>query len=691
MSEMNGQVQPPEELRAYIDTMATRLVVAGTSSSFEGDLRELSVRASEQGYTETSTAASSLAESIRSSSSKKKKDVEKTLGQGLEKLQAVLETEARNVSSPKGDTSKLSTSASTNTLAQDPELVADFVMESREHLASIESQMLLLEQNPDDTDVIHSVFRGFHTIKGLAGFLEFAEIQQVAHEVETLLDLARNSKLSVTTGLVDVVLESADYLARAVNAVEWSAAGNPKPAPEQGDLIVRIQHAATACPDPTEMEPPIVNEGVEVPQIAVSPASEDLKTVNAPLADNPSIPISQEQRSVSKSAKGAEHFSVRVETQKLDFLMDMVGELVIAQSLIRHNPALANPNPRLLADLSQLTRITAEVQRTTMAMRMIPIGQLFQRTARMVRDLSRKTGKRVQLETSGEETEVDKNIAEELSDPLLHMVRNSLDHGIELPAEREKAGKNPTASIKLAAYHQGGQIVIQISDDGRGLDRTKILKKARERGLVPDGAQLSNNDIFHLIFEPGFSTADKITDISGRGVGMDVVRKNVQKLRGRIDVQSTAGAGTTFLLNLPLTLAIIDGLVVAVGDHRYIVPICDVREMIRPTPELVSSVQERDEVAMVRGRLLPIVRLYQRFNVIPRSENTCDGLLVVAERDGKQFCLLIDDLIGKQEVVIKSLGEALKNITGIAGCAILGDGRVGLILDLSGVFRGSRA
>jgi two-component system chemotaxis sensor kinase CheA len=365
--------------------------------------------------------------------------------------------------------------------------------------------------------------------------------------------------------------------------------------------------------------------------------------------------------------------------------------MVIAQSLIRHNPKLAAlQDPRLLSDLSQLARITAEVQRTTMGMRMIPIGQLFQRTSRMVRDLSRKTGKLVELELSGEDTEVDKNIAEELGDPLLHMVRNSMDHGIEMPDEREAAGKPRTARIRLAAFHQAGQIVIEISDDGRGLNRSKILKKAQQNGLVKEGAQLSENEILHLIFEPGFSTADQITDISGRGVGMDVVRRNVQKLRGRIDVQSVPGRGATFSLNLPLTLAIIDGLVIAVGDHRYIAPIFDVKEMFRPTEDVLSSVQGRDEMAMVRGRLLPIVRLYKRFNVTPRSENITDGLLVVAECEGKQFCLLVDDLLGKQEVVIKNLGETFKNVAGLAGCAILGDGRVGLILDLSGIFRGHR-
>lgn len=676
MPEKTSEAVPAAGLRAQIDGMATRLVVGGDVKGFAAMLRQLSEMAAQDGYSETAELALNLAKTIQGPS-KGKKAVENTLKQGLSILQEVLESE--DAQSRASQKQQAGPPLAANPLAQDPELVSDFIMESREHLSSIESQMLALEQNPSDTDVIHAVFRGFHTIKGLAGFLEFAAIQKVAHEVETLLDMARNGKLTITTGVVDVVLESADCLKQAIDAVEAALSGEPTAASvAPDDLLARIQGAYSAESAPAEpMEPVISSE----PAIA------------APMDATPSAASpAPAGRSSGKTPKPADNFSVRVETAKLDHLMDMVGEMVIAQSLIRNNPVLTSlQNPRLLSDLSQLARITADVQRTTMGMRMIPMGQLFQRTARMVRDLSRKTGKIVELETSGEETEVDKNIAEELSDPLLHMVRNSLDHGIEPPAEREAAGKNPTARVRLAAYHQAGQIVIEISDDGRGLDKAKILKKARQRRLIQDGAHLSENDIFHLIFEPGFSTADQISDISGRGVGMDVVRKNVQKLRGRIDIKSVSGKGATFILSLPLTLAIIDGLVVNIGGHRYIVPIFDVREMIRPTEDMLSSVQDRDEMALIRGRLLPIVRLARRFGVNAKSDNICDGLLVVAECEGKQFCLLVDDLAGKQEVVIKSLGEALKNITGIAGCAILGDGRVGLILDMHGIFRGQRS
>jgi len=368
-------------------------------------------------------------------------------------------------------------------------------------------------------------------------------------------------------------------------------------------------------------------------------------------------------------------------------MVDMVGEMVIAQSLLRHAPELASlRSPHLQRTLSQLAGITSDVQKTAMALRMVPIRQLFHRMGRLVRDLSRKAGRQVELVTSGEDTELDRQIVEDLADPLLHMVRNSIDHGIEPAGERAAAGKRPVGTIRLAAYHQAGQILIEVGDDGRGLDRERILQKARQKGLVSGATYLADNEIFNLIFEPGFSTAERVTDVSGRGVGMDVVKKNITKLRGRIEVVSAPGKGATFYLKLPLTLAIIDGLVVGVGRERYIVPIYSVVEMLRPTRDALWTVQGKGEVVSVRGSLLPIVRLHERFQVEPRSRDASEGLLIVAEAEGKRFSLLVDEFIGKQEVVIKSLGPTLRNAPGIAGGAILGDGRVGLILDLEGIF-----
>ena len=366
----------------------------------------------------------------------------------------------------------------------------------------------------------------------------------------------------------------------------------------------------------------------------------------------------------------------------------MAGELVIAQSMVRYDPDLAAlKSPRLQRNLAQLARITAELQKTSMSMRLVPIGQLFQRVSRQVRDLARKMGKPAELDISGEETEIDRTIVEELADPLMHMVRNSLDHGIEEPDERAASGKNPVARIGLRACHQAGHIVIEISDDGRGLNAERILAKAMEKGLLANPETLSESDVFHLIFEPGFSTAAEVTDVSGRGVGMDVVRRQIQKLRGHVEIQSRIGKGATFTLKVPLTLAIIDGLVVGVGAERYILPLFAVREMFRPAADAMFTVRNRAEMVMVRGSLLAVVRLHRKFGVKPRSEDPCHGLLIVAEGQGQRFCLMVDELIGKQEAVIKSLGDTFRNIPGIAGGAILGDGRVALILDLSGLIK----
>jgi two-component system chemotaxis sensor kinase CheA len=323
------------------------------------------------------------------------------------------------------------------------------------------------------------------------------------------------------------------------------------------------------------------------------------------------------------------------------------------------------------------------VQKTAMAMRMVPIGQLFRRMTRLVRDLSKKNGKQAELELFGEDVELDRTIVEELADPLVHMIRNSMDHGLEDAAGREAAGKPAAGRVRLKASHQAGQIVIEIGDDGRGLDRQRILDKAISRGLVERDRPLTDAEVWQLIFEPGFSTAERVTDVSGRGVGMDVVRKHIHKLRGRIDITSVTGAGTTFLLKLPLTLAIIDGLIVVTGKERFIVPIFAVREMFKPAPEMVFSVEGRNEMALVRERLLPVIRLADRMGIKSRAVEACDGLMIVGETEERQFCLLVDELAGKQEVVIKSLGATFQGVRGIAGGAILGDGRVGLILDLA--------
>jgi two-component system chemotaxis sensor kinase CheA len=287
----------------------------------------------------------------------------------------------------------------------------------------------------------------------------------------------------------------------------------------------------------------------------------------------------------------------------------------------------------------------------------------------------------------GEETEIDRNVVDELYEPMVHMIRNSVDHGLETPAERQAAGKSPEGEICLRAFHRGGNIIVEISDDGRGLDQNRIIEKARANGLIGDESKLNEDEINDLIFQPGFSTAKKVSDISGRGVGMDVVKKSIEKLRGRVDIHTKSGTGSTFVISLPLTLAIIEGMLVRVGDERYVIPALSIIESFRPTREQYSTLEGKGEMILSRGRLIPMVRLGQIFGCRTQVEHPWEGLVVIVEYDGKQMCLLLDELLGKEEVVIKSMGEMMKEVQGIAGGAIMGDGRVGLILDMAGIWQ----
>ncbi len=771
---------------ARIDELATGLMIDGIGPAIMADLQSIATGAENVGFSQSAALARSLAISIENSTAE---NSEALLKEGFTQLRSSMQRESNSVA--------YTAEPAYGSLGDDAELVADFLVEAREHLSQIEGQMLALERDPAAMEVIHTVFRAFHTIKGLAGFLGFSVVQAVSHEVETLLDLARNEKLTVDSSIVDVVLESGDFLLAEMSAIDLVLAGSASLSPaDNRALIAKIRHLAVpqqlhkSIPSPKvpESTAPINNHTASAihfeadqdnffsPELtSVSGAASQLASETAASAfldsimvqtaassmDASTVEILKSSDQTSKIAcaikpaetilvadpsasftalpkasevvspikvvkifstahpaepvvvteplrtvvpakvvetprvleppKAPDASSVRVETAKLDYLMDMVGEMVIAQSLIRHSHVLLSANDsRLIGDLSHLARVTAEVQRATMSMRMVPVSQMFQKIERLIRDLSRKAGKQVVLETSGTDTEVDKTVAEELSDPLLHMVRNSVDHGIEEAGEREAAGKDPTARIRLAAYHQGGQVVIAIADDGRGLNSEKIRKKAEQKNLVTSTTSLTEAEIYQLIFAPGFSTAETITDVSGRGVGMDVVRRNVEKLRGRIETQSTLGLGTTFLLKLPLTLAIIDGLVVEVGINRYVIPLPVVREIFRPLENTLFSVIGRDEMVLVREELMPIVRLNQRLGIQARATLPSEGLLVVIESESKRFCLLVDDLLGKQEVVIKSLGETFKDVSGFSGCAVLGDGRVGLILDTDGIYRGRR-
>lgn len=652
---------PTAELRRQVEDLALHLVVSGEGQA-GGAAETLWLpaleRIAERARTEQAGGIEEIARSMLSAARAGEPDATiRTLQEGIGALQSTLENSG--ASAPGAELSP----------AQDPELLADFVTESREHLSQIETQVLVLERDPHDSESLNAVFRGFHTIKGLAGFLELWDVQQLAHHVETVLDLARNGQLLITPQAIDVILESSDLLRRWLGHVDALLRHAPTQAPAQDEgLLARIRSLSEKGSD----------EPGTSPQLAAMAAAVEGTGAN----QTGPAPAERPPERHSESA------TVKVDTAKLDYLVDMAGEMVIAESLVRHDPDLgASKSQRLQRKVAQLTRITAELQKTAMAMRLVPVGPLFRRMARLVRDLARQFGKSVALETQGDDIELDRTIVEELADPLMHMVRNSLDHGIEQPAERKEHGKNPQGRLLLRALHHAGQVVIEITDDGAGLDQEKIRQKAVAKNLIGPDDTLSENEIYNLIFHPGFSTAAQVTNVSGRGVGMDVVRKHIEKLRGRIEIHSIPGQGTTFLLKLPLTLAIIDGLVVTVGSERYIIPLFAVREMFRPSAETIWTVQDRAEMALLRDTLLPVVRLYRRFAIQPRTENPLESVLVVVEVEGRRFCLLVDDLIGKQEVMIKALGETFKNVPGITGGAILGDGRVGLILDVERLYK----
>jgi two-component system chemotaxis sensor kinase CheA len=565
-------------------------------------------------------------------------------------------------------------------LAEDLALLREFHGESVELLQSIEQGVLVLEENPADAATIDSIFRAFHTFKGGAGFLHLDAMRDLAHDLESLFDEVRCSRLRITSEIIDLILAGADALKRFTREIgaqlQGTNAGAPILVPTQ-QIITRVKSALRGEPLPNAA--PVTEAGVnplkasQAVGVAFSPAVKPVQKVR------------QSPTGVPGEAAGLGSSSgfVKLDTAKLDNLVDLVGELVIAQSMVVQNPDVQMINSlQLVRCLRQLSRVTTELQRNAMSLRMVPIRAMFHKMNRLVRDLATQQQKHVQLVLEGEETELDRNIVEKLSDPLVHMIRNAIDHGLESSDDRVASGKPELGTIRLTAAHQRGGIVIRIQDDGKGLDRSRILAKAIDRGLVKADATLTESEIFSLIFQPGFSTAEKVTDLSGRGVGMDVVRRNIENLRGKVEIQSRPGLGTTFTILLPLTLAIIDGLLVGVGGERYIIPTLAVRESFRPSPGTVKTVQGRGEVVSVRGRQTPLLRLGHYLGRTSLAVKPEDGIVVVVESGDCARGLLVDELLGKQEVVIKSLGHAFRQQNLLAGGAVLGDGWVGLILDV---------
>ncbi len=387
----------------------------------------------------------------------------------------------------------------------------------------------------------------------------------------------------------------------------------------------------------------------------------------------------------------SESTSIRVSIEKVDQLINLVGELVITQAMIEQRTDALDPmrHERLMNSVSQLTRNTRDLQEAVMSIRMMPMEYVFSRFPRMVRDLAAKLGKKVEFVTSGAATELDKGLIERIVDPLTHLVRNSIDHGIELPAQRTAAGKGETGRLSLSASHQGGNIVIEVTDDGGGLSRERILAKAREQGLAADEA-MSDADVWQLIFAPGFSTAEEVTDISGRGVGMDVVKRNIGALGGAVDIRSARGFGTTISISLPLTLAILDGMSVRVGEEIYILPLGYVVESLQPEAADIKGISGQGRVIRVRGEYLPLIALHELFDITPQYRDPAAGILVILESDSRRAALFVDELVGQQQVVVKNLESNYRKVPGISGATILGDGGVSLIIDVAALLRSNR-
>lgn len=648
---------------------------------------------------------------------------------------------------------------------------ATFFEESREGLDAMEAGLLALESGQQDAEIINSVFRAAHSIKGGAGTFGFDAIAGLTHVLETLLDELRAGKRALEGNAVDAMLSSVDVLRALLREAEHGQAADPAavvavkarleavlsgqatasapaatatkvddtpeawqigftPSPSlfmSGNdplrIIRELEHLGSLqvaarmerLPGFAQLDPleahlawdlglvgKVPRSKIEDTfawvlddcELDIRPAAPPSLATEAPATAAPSTPAAAVAAAPAAAAGNAgsqeAESSIRVSVDKVDALINLVGELVITQAMLKQVSHALDPvhAESLFAGLDQLERNTRDLQEAVIGVRMLPVDAVFRRFPRLVRDLSGRLGKQVRLRTIGEGTELDKGLIEKIADPLVHLVRNSIDHGLEMPDVRRGAGKDETGTITLAASHQGGHIVIEVSDDGRGLDRTKILAKAHERGLaVPDNP--TDSQVWDLIFQPGFSTADAVTDLSGRGVGMDVVRRNIQALGGEVQIESGLGTGTRTLIRLPLTLAILDGMTVAVAGETLILPLAYVLEALQPQPEDIRSMAGEGRVLRVRGEYLPILSLSEYYgygNRVPGSES----LVVVVEGDGQKIALEVDELVGQQQVVVKNIENNYRRIGGVSGATILGDGRVALIVDIGGLVRSLR-
>lgn len=589
----------------------------------------------------------------------------------------------------------------------DPSLMGDFVAESRDHIHTAETLLLELETDPTNAENLNSIFRACHTIKGVAGFLGLKDVATLAHSMENLMDMARKAELVLTPAHIDILLESTDCMKALVEVIEGVVAGGayvvpPSYRPVMDKLSSPILAAANAPVSRPEFAGKklgeiLVAQGTataeDVADAAARQQAGDPRKLGEILIDKKDVPAREVGNALAAQTQGhqakAVEETIRVPIGRLDQLIDAIGEAVIAQSMIfADNAVRLTGDQGLDKKLANATLIMRQIQELSMSLRMVSIKATFQKMARLVRDLSKKVGKEVEFITEGEDTELDKSVVENIGDPLIHMVRNSLDHGLETVEARRAAGKPVIGKLALRAFHKAGNIFIEIEDDGHGLDLEAIREKAIQKGLCKADDKYSDQEIYHFIFLPGFSTAKVITDVSGRGVGMDVVRRNIEALRGSVDIHSTPGKGTKFSIRLPLTLAIIDGMVVRVGMESFIIPTLSILESLKPTADQVETLMQRAEMVKVRGTLIPLFRLSTLFtgNGVHKDPTQCI-VMIVEDSLGKRIGLMVDEILGQQQVVIKSLGTGMGSVVGVSGGAIMSDGRVSLILDISGIMR----
>lgn len=559
----------------------------------------------------------------------------------------------------------------------EPGMLGEFVTECTDLIETAESALLDLEETPNNEELINTVFRAFHTVKGTSAFMGLDPISEYTHSVETLLSMVREGDQQFDMACADITLESIDILKKMLNVVETNQPGDPLPKPVGYDRMMKVlNHIFDDKDTPADA---MKKEGGTVPP-AVKKAAEqeaaDQNEQSSGEADSGGAADKSSQKSEVES-------TVRVNVGRLDRLIDMVGELVIAHSVVAQDNSISDDSD-LMKKVNHTSKILRELQDTSLILRMVPLRATFHKMNRLVRDLARKAGKSVKFSTMGEDTEIDRNMVDIINEPLVHMLRNALDHGIEDPEDRVSDGKPETANIWLRAYQEGGKVVIEIEDDGKGINKEKVLAKAIEKGLVDPDKKLTDSEIFSLIFLPGFSSVEKVTDLSGRGVGMDVVRRSIEQLQGKVEVSSKQGKGTKISLEIPFTLAITDGMLVKVGDQRFIVPTINIDMTFRAQSDDIYTVMGDTEHVSFRGKSVPVIRLHKLFSIDNAVEDLLEATMLIIKNNNKQYALLLDEVIGQQQLVGKSINMMVK-MPHISGGAILGDGRVGLILDTSAV------